>query len=288
MTSEQNNEKNAAPAAGAPAPAGGAPAGGASAPAGGAPAGGRGGPGGGGRGGPGGGGRGGPGGGRGGPGGGRGGPGGGRGGPGGGRGGRGGGRGGRGGDDREKLIENVVRINRSAAVVKGGRRFSFSALVVVGDGKGKVGIGYGKANGVPNAVEKGVKEAKKQMFKVQVVDGSIPHPIIARFQAATVIMEPASPGTGIIAGASVRAVCEAVGIKNILTKCHGSGNPINVVKAVENGLKSMRTRKEVEALRGVKLDNQAGSWKIKSAKQAQGKQAKKGGGKKKAVAKAAE
>lgn len=117
------------------------------------------------------------------------------------------------------------------------------------------------------------------MFKVQVVDGSIPHPIVARFQAATVVMEPASPGTGIIAGASVRAVCEAVGIKNILTKCHGSGNPINVVKAVENGLKSMRTRKEVESLRGVKLDPQAGSWKIKQAKKL-----KKGGGRKKAAA----
>ena len=160
----------------------------------------------------------------------------------------------------------MVRINRSAAVVKGGRRFSFSALVVVGDGKGKVGIGYGKANGVPNAVEKGVKDAKKQMFKVQVVDGSIPHPIVARYQASTVVMEPASPGTGVIAGASVRAVCEAVGIKNILTKCHGSGNPINVVKAVENGLKQLRTRKEVERLRGVKLDADAGSWKIKANK----------------------
>ena len=176
-----------------------------------------------------------------------------------------------------------MRINRSAAVVKGGRRFSFSALVVVGDGKGKVGIGYGKANGVPNAVEKGVKDAKKSMFRVSIVDGSIPRPLIARFQAATVVMEPASPGTGIIAGASVRAVCEAAGIKNILTKCHGSGNPINVVKAVENGLRGMRTRKEVESLRGVKLDSEAGSWKIK-----QKKKLKKGGGRKKQAAAKAE
>jgi len=206
---------------------------------------------------------------------------GGRGGRGGGRdGGRGRGRGrGRGGDDRvEKLIENVVRINRSAAVVKGGRRFSFSALVVVGDGKGRVGVGYGKANGVPNAVEKGVKEAKKNMFRVPLVDGSIPHSTKARYQASKVILEPASPGTGLIAGASVRAVCEAAGIRNILTKCHGSGNPINVVKAVEAGLRQMRTRKDVEALRGVKLDPEAGSWKIKQKKKA------KGGGKKKKAA----
>ena len=205
---------------------------------------------------------------------------GGRGGRGGGRDGGRGGRGGRGGDDRvEKLIENVVRINRSAAVVKGGRRFSFSALVVVGDGKGRVGVGYGKANGVPNAVEKGVKEAKKNMFRVPLVDGSIPHSTKARYQASKVILEPASPGTGLIAGASVRAVCEAAGIRNILTKCHGSGNPINVVKAVEAGLRQMRTRKDVEALRGVKLDPDAGSWKIKQKKKAKG-----GAGKKKQAA----
>mgnify|MGYP001195023752 CR=1 FL=1 len=228
----------------------------------------------------GGGGRGGPGGDRGGRGGGdRGGRGGGRGGRDGGRGGRGGGRGGRGDDRVEKLIENVVRINRSAAVVKGGRRFSFSALVVVGDGKGRVGVGYGKANGVPNAVEKGVKEAKKNMFRVPLVDGSIPHSMKARYQASQVILEPASPGTGLIAGASVRAVCEAAGIRNILTKCHGSGNPINVVKAVEAGLRNMRTRKDVETLRGVKLDPDAGSWKIK-----QKKKAKAGGSKKKQAA----
>ena len=157
-----------------------------------------------------------------------------------------------------------MRINRSAAVVKGGRRFSFSALVVVGDGKGRVGIGYGKANGVPNAVEKGVKDARKRMFKVQIVDGTIPHSFIARFQASRIAMEPASPGTGIIAGAAVRAVCEAVGLKNILTKSHGSGNPINVVKAVEAGFKAMRTRETVETLRGVKLAKDAGTWRMKA------------------------
>ena len=159
-----------------------------------------------------------------------------------------------------------MRINRSAAVVKGGRRFSFSALVVVGDGKGRVGIGYGKANGVPNAVEKGVKEAKKHMFRVPMVDGSIPHPVIAAFSASRVTLEPASPGTGIIAGAAVRAVCEAAGIRNILTKSHGSGNPINVVKAVESGLKNLRTRQDIERLRGVKLDPSAGSWRMKQKK----------------------
>lgn len=148
--------------------------------------------------------------------------------------------------------------------MKGGRRFSFSALVVVGDQKGRVGIGYGKANGVPNAVEKGVKDARKRMFKVDLVDGSIPHPLVAHYRASRVVLEPASPGTGIIAGASVRAVCEAAGIRNILTKSHGSGNPINVVKAIECGLRSLRTRESVEKLRGVKLAPDAGTWKLKS------------------------
>ncbi len=159
-----------------------------------------------------------------------------------------------------------MRINRSAAVVKGGRRFSFSALVVVGDGKGRVGIGYGKANGVPNAVEKGVKDARKKMFRITIVDGTIPHATRATFRASTVVLEPASPGTGIIAGAAVRAVCEAAGLKNILTKCHRSGNPINVVKAVERGLRNMRTRDVVEKLRGVKLPGDAGTYRMKSAK----------------------
>lgn len=187
---------------------------------------------------------------------------GGHGGPGGGRG-RGGDRG-RDRDDRgDKLIESVVRINRSAAVVKGGRRFSFSALVVVGDGAGKVGVGYGKANGVPNAVEKGVKDAKKHMFRVPVVDGTISHPIVSRYRSSSVIMEPASPGTGIIAGASVRAVCEAAGIRNILTKSHGSPNPINVVKAAEAGLRMLKLREGVEKLRGVRLDPVAGNWRMK-------------------------
>lgn len=154
-------------------------------------------------------------------------------------------------------------------MVKGGRRFSFSALVVVGDGKGRVGIGYGKANGVPNAVEKGVKDAKKHMFRIPLVDGTIPHPYKGEYRASAVILEPASPGTGIIAGASVRAVCEAAGIRNILTKCHGSGNPLNVVKACEKALKSLRTRDQVERLRGVKLDTAAGTWRMKALKSRQ-------------------
>ncbi|MEZ6184696.1 MAG: 30S ribosomal protein S5 [Planctomycetota bacterium] len=160
-------------------------------------------------------------------------------------------------------------------MVKGGRRFSFSALVVVGDGRGRVGIGYGKANGVPNAVEKGVKDARKNLFKVPLVDGTIPHPVRAIFGASSVVMEPASPGTGLIAGASVRAVCEAAGIRNILTKSHGSGNPVNVVKAVEQGLRQMRTRQSVEKLRGVKLDGNAGSWRLgaKGVKESDDKQA---------------
>jgi len=151
------------------------------------------------------------------------------------------------------LSETVVKINRCAAVVKGGRRFSFSALVTVGDQAGVVGLGFGKAKMVPNAVEKGVKDARKRMFKVQIVDGTIPHPLIARFQASKIAMEPASPGTGIIAGAAVRAVCEAVGLKNILTKSHGSTNPVNLVKATFHALSQLRTPQEVAALRQVEL-----------------------------------
>lgn len=187
---------------------------------------------------------------------------------GGGRGGdRGRGRGGDRDDDRgDKLIENVVRINRSAATMKGGRRFSFSALVVVGDGKGRLGVGYAKANGVPGAVEKSVKDAKKHMFRVPMVEGTVPHTHKASYRASSVILEPAAPGTGIIAGATVRACMEAAGYKNILTKCHGSRNPLNLVRAAELALKTLRTRDQIERLRGVKLDPLAGSWKLKFVK----------------------
>ena len=164
--------------------------------------------------------------------------------------GRHGGRDDRGGDG---LTETVVKINRCAKVMKGGRRFSFSALVVVGDQAGQVGFGFGKANDVPTSVEKGVKEGRKAIRPVALAGATIPHRVVGRFGAAKVIMIPASPGTGVIAGASVRAVVEAAGIKDVLTKSIGSANPVNLVKATMAGLDELRTREQVEALRGVSL-----------------------------------
>lgn len=155
--------------------------------------------------------------------------------------------------DRGEWSESVVAIRRCAAVVKGGRRFSFNALVVVGDGKGRVAWGYGKANEVPPAVEKGVKDAHKQMARVFLRGGTIPHPVVGRFGAAKVIMLPASPGTGVIAGGAVRAVVQAAGITDILTKSIGSSNKLNIVKAAIDGLKQLRTRDEIARLRGVEL-----------------------------------
>lgn len=150
-------------------------------------------------------------------------------------------------------IDRVVKIKRCAAVVKGGRRFSFAAMVVVGDAKGKVGWGYGKANEVPPSVEKANKQATRTMVNVPVVDGTIPHATKGRFGAAKVLMMPAGPGTGIIAGAAVRSVCEAAGITDILTKSMGSNNPVTLVKATFDALESLRTEQEVERLRGVPL-----------------------------------
>ena len=152
------------------------------------------------------------------------------------------------------LVERVVRIKRCAAVVKGGRRFSFAAMAVVGDGKGKVGWGYGKANEVPPCVEKATKQASRTMQDVPVSDeGTIPHVVKGRYGAAKVILIPAGPGTGIIAGASVRAVCEAAGITNILTKSFGSPNAVTLVKATIDALSQLRTADEVQSLRGVEL-----------------------------------
>ena len=151
------------------------------------------------------------------------------------------------------LIENVVKIKRCAAVVKGGRRFSFAAMVVVGDGKGKVGWGYGKANEVPPSVEKANKQAARRMVQVPLVHGTIPHAIEGKFGAADVLLLPAGAGTGIIAGAAVRAVCEAAGITDILTKSYGSNNAVTVVKATLKALEQLRTQEDVETLRGVPL-----------------------------------
>lgn len=154
-------------------------------------------------------------------------------------------------ESNSSLIERTVKIKRCAAVVKGGRRFSFAAMVVNGDGKGKVGWGYGKANEVPPCVEKANKQASRTMVSIQMVGGSIPHTVKGRYGAARVILLPAGAGTGIIAGSAVRAVCEAAGLTDILTKSFGSNNPVTLVKATINALSTLRTRDEVQRLRGV-------------------------------------
>lgn len=151
------------------------------------------------------------------------------------------------------LIDRVLNIKRCAAVVKGGRRFSFAALVVVGDGKGKVGFGYGKANEVPPSVAKAQKQATREMVSIPLVSGTIPHAVEGHYGAAKVVLLPASPGTGIIAGQAVRAVCEAAGIHDILTKSFRSNNPSVLIKATFNALNKLRTTEDIERLRGVKL-----------------------------------
>lgn len=151
------------------------------------------------------------------------------------------------------LVDSVVKINRSAKVMKGGRRFGFSALVVVGDGRGIVGLGFGKAREVPPAVEKAVTDAKKNLARVKIKGTTIPHALVAEFRSSRVKLIPAAPGTGIVAGAAVRAVLEAAGVHDVLTKALGSKNPMNLAKATFEGLVAMRTRRDVAAARGVEL-----------------------------------
>jgi small subunit ribosomal protein S5 len=195
---------------------------------------------------------------------------------GGGRGGQGGGRGGQGGggrggpgrggprrdrdraDDGSGIESSVVRIYRCSKVVKGGRTFSFGALVVVGDRKGQIGIGYGKANEVPSAVEKGTKDARKQMFKINLKGGTVPHTVKGRSGSSSVVLVPARPGTGVTAGKSVRPCLELIGITDILSKAYGSTSPKNLVKATLDALRQLQNRDQVEGTRGVKLERGVG------------------------------
>jgi small subunit ribosomal protein S5 len=157
--------------------------------------------------------------------------------------------------DEIQLIDNVVTIKRVSKVVKGGRKFHFSAVVVVGDGKGSVGYGLGKAAEVPEAIRKGAEKAKREMVSVSLVDGTIPYATIGKFGAGRVFLKPASKGTGVIAGGGVRAVLEAAGVSDILTKCMGTRNPHNVVRATIMGLRQLQSREQVAARRGISVED---------------------------------
>jgi len=149
----------------------------------------------------------------------------------------------------EELLEKLVKVNRVAKVVKGGRQFGFTALTVIGDGNGKIGVGYGKAKEVPLAIQKAMEKARRDMVKISIINGTLHYPLVGRHGAARVYMQPASEGTGIIAGGAMRAVLELVGIKNVLAKCYGSTNPINVVRATVEGLAKMESPERVKERR---------------------------------------
>ncbi len=152
-----------------------------------------------------------------------------------------------------ELTEKVIHINRVAKVLKGGRRFSFNAIVVVGDGNGTIGLGLGKANEVINAIAKGTEQAKKNLIKVSLINGTIPHPVKSKFGAGYIVMQPASPGTGVIAGGPIRAICEAAGVTDILTKSIGSSNPHNMSKATFNALKNLISAESAAQKRGISI-----------------------------------
>jgi small subunit ribosomal protein S5 len=164
--------------------------------------------------------------------------------------------------DEEKLKERVIHINRVAKVVKGGRRFSFSALVVVGDESGHVGVGLGKANEVPEAIRKGNDQARKNLFKVPMIGATVPHDVTGHFGSGRVLLRPASPGTGVIAGGAVRAVVESAGIHDVLSKCLGSSNKYNVVHATVNALQRLRSPELVAASRSLGIDEVAGDYPV--------------------------